>query len=465
MNPQEPRLPRSSTPSHIPSFFLPSASSSSLRSSVASRGIFTMSIHSHRSFMEPVVIGRKPSSTRSQPTPDLVYSCPRPLTFPFHNDAHFLPVAEIDTYRRHRQSPRSQSLQSIRNSVSTASTHPGDPSEKAGHQKSPRISKHERSCVSDQSPSALNSVQRSTAVRSQPSFLQPSLSGTTCTRNASSSLSNIDEASSPTTEKERPWQSIQGCMIKLLQSISTDQNAKEPSYRRRCLSGPAVSTRLGLGLISLKSPLPAVHASSTTPSESIASPALILPSTVASCSPSSPSSVVTPSLCTSLTSSLYDAPSLEPSMTCLPPPKSRNTDDQEPASSITSTLPSIPPDDRMIISQPPPDSMTLAESKEGPPSICNDSSFTNALSDDVCNDSARSSEMHVDRPSETSFSLLPKSAKRGKKLKSRAKDKEQEKEKEKGKSSRKAIVRLWKNIKKLVHGNNKTSRVGVVGEA
>ncbi|KAL1928730.1 hypothetical protein VTP01DRAFT_2516 [Rhizomucor pusillus] len=28
--------------------------------------------------------------------PDLVYSCPRPLAFPFHNDAHFLPVAEAD---------------------------------------------------------------------------------------------------------------------------------------------------------------------------------------------------------------------------------------------------------------------------------------------------------------------------------------------------------------------------------
>ncbi|KAI7899266.1 uncharacterized protein BX663DRAFT_441675 [Cokeromyces recurvatus] len=28
--------------------------------------------------------------------PDLVYSCPRPLAFPFHNDDHFLPIAEAD---------------------------------------------------------------------------------------------------------------------------------------------------------------------------------------------------------------------------------------------------------------------------------------------------------------------------------------------------------------------------------
>ncbi|KAI7860533.1 hypothetical protein BDC45DRAFT_494656 [Circinella umbellata] len=33
---------------------------------------------------------------QQQRQPDLVYSCPRPLAFPFHNDAHFLPVAEAD---------------------------------------------------------------------------------------------------------------------------------------------------------------------------------------------------------------------------------------------------------------------------------------------------------------------------------------------------------------------------------
>ncbi|KAF7730557.1 hypothetical protein EC973_001938 [Apophysomyces ossiformis] len=44
---------------------------------------------------------KKKSSNRTkqhQPprNPDLVYSCPRPLAFPFHNDCHFLPVAEAD---------------------------------------------------------------------------------------------------------------------------------------------------------------------------------------------------------------------------------------------------------------------------------------------------------------------------------------------------------------------------------
>lgn len=54
--------------------------------------------------------------TQSHRQPDLVYSCPRPLAFPFHNDAHFLPIAEADPRDVARVSPsptpRSPSVQS-----------------------------------------------------------------------------------------------------------------------------------------------------------------------------------------------------------------------------------------------------------------------------------------------------------------------------------------------------------------
>ncbi|KAI9007490.1 hypothetical protein CLU79DRAFT_723582 [Phycomyces nitens] len=46
--------------------------------------------------------------TRPSRTPDLVYSCPRPIAFPFHNDCHFLPVAEADPRDVARLSPPSR---------------------------------------------------------------------------------------------------------------------------------------------------------------------------------------------------------------------------------------------------------------------------------------------------------------------------------------------------------------------
>lgn len=65
---------------------------------------------------------RKKKSKRQQPPrqPDLVYSCPRPLAFPFHNDDHFLPIAEADPRDVARVSPslnRSSSLQSSKTSI------------------------------------------------------------------------------------------------------------------------------------------------------------------------------------------------------------------------------------------------------------------------------------------------------------------------------------------------------------
>lgn len=69
----------------------------------------------------PIVVKKKKSKRHQPPRqPDLVYSCPRPLAFPFHNDDHFLPIAEADPRDVARVSPslnRSSSLQSSKTSV------------------------------------------------------------------------------------------------------------------------------------------------------------------------------------------------------------------------------------------------------------------------------------------------------------------------------------------------------------
>ncbi|KAK4516419.1 uncharacterized protein ATC70_011391 [Mucor velutinosus] len=70
----------------------------------------------------PPPTAKKKKSKRHQPPrqPDLVYSCPRPLAFPFHNDDHFLPIAEADPRDVARVSPslnRSSSLQSSKTSI------------------------------------------------------------------------------------------------------------------------------------------------------------------------------------------------------------------------------------------------------------------------------------------------------------------------------------------------------------
>ncbi|KAI9359706.1 hypothetical protein BD770DRAFT_385355 [Pilaira anomala] len=85
-------------------------------SSSAAASIITASSSSH---IEPI---KKKKTKRNQPPrqPDLVYSCPRPLAFPFHNDDHFLPIAEADPRDVARVSPslnRSSSIQSSKTSV------------------------------------------------------------------------------------------------------------------------------------------------------------------------------------------------------------------------------------------------------------------------------------------------------------------------------------------------------------
>lgn len=68
----------------------------------------------------PTVKKKKPKRYQPPRQPDLVYSCPRPLAFPFHNDDHFLPIAEADPRDVARVSPsldRSSSLQSSKTSI------------------------------------------------------------------------------------------------------------------------------------------------------------------------------------------------------------------------------------------------------------------------------------------------------------------------------------------------------------
>ncbi|KAI8148308.1 hypothetical protein BJV82DRAFT_591619 [Fennellomyces sp. T-0311] len=67
---------------------------------------------------------KKRSGTKNQlgppRQPDLVYSCPRPLAFPFHNDAHFLPVAEADPRDVARVAPPSSRRQSAASSKASS---------------------------------------------------------------------------------------------------------------------------------------------------------------------------------------------------------------------------------------------------------------------------------------------------------------------------------------------------------
>ncbi|KAI8883642.1 hypothetical protein K501DRAFT_285256 [Backusella circina FSU 941] len=64
---------------------------------------------------------QKKSTTSKFPRqPDLVYSCPRPLAFPFHNDDQFLPIAEADPRDVARISPSHKAHSLSRSTCSTS---------------------------------------------------------------------------------------------------------------------------------------------------------------------------------------------------------------------------------------------------------------------------------------------------------------------------------------------------------
>lgn len=115
------------------------------------------------------------SSIKHQPPrqPDLVYSCPRPLAFPFHNDDHFLPIAEADPRDVARVSPlSSSSLLNRSASLNSASS-------------STRLLKKDTDSSYSRHSSILSSIQRGT-VRSLRSLFQlpdTSTSNTTSNNN------------------------------------------------------------------------------------------------------------------------------------------------------------------------------------------------------------------------------------------------------------------------------------------
>ncbi|KAL0078071.1 hypothetical protein J3Q64DRAFT_1825070 [Phycomyces blakesleeanus] len=114
--------------------------------------------------------------------PDLVYSCPRPLAFPFHNDGHFLPVAEADPRDVARITP-SRALPSIKSGkASTIVSAPFDHQSSFGSiHYEVNDSRIDTASISSRSASILSSVQRGT-VRSLRSLFQiPSTNEHECT--------------------------------------------------------------------------------------------------------------------------------------------------------------------------------------------------------------------------------------------------------------------------------------------
>ncbi|KAI9247836.1 hypothetical protein BY458DRAFT_465239 [Sporodiniella umbellata] len=91
------------------------STSSTPACSVASSPRDILPVTCHEEDKKPLAVNKKKYSLTPR-QPDLVYSCPRPLAFPFHNDDHFLPVAEADPRDIARVTPssinRSHSIQS-----------------------------------------------------------------------------------------------------------------------------------------------------------------------------------------------------------------------------------------------------------------------------------------------------------------------------------------------------------------
>lgn len=111
---------------------------------------------------------QKKKSIKHQPPrqPDLVYSCPRPLAFPFHNDDHFLPIAEADPRDVARVSPlSSSSLLNRSSSLNSTSS-------------STRLLKKDTDSSYSRHSSILSTIQRGT-VRSLRSLFQIPDSDTT----------------------------------------------------------------------------------------------------------------------------------------------------------------------------------------------------------------------------------------------------------------------------------------------
>ncbi|GAN01060.1 hypothetical protein MAM1_0004c00491 [Mucor ambiguus] len=111
----------SSTPSSTSPTTATACSPTSTNTAAVTDSHVTSANHDVVVVMPPPTVKKKKSKRHQPPRqPDLVYSCPRPLAFPFHNDDHFLPIAEADPRDVARVSPslnRSSSLQSSKTSI------------------------------------------------------------------------------------------------------------------------------------------------------------------------------------------------------------------------------------------------------------------------------------------------------------------------------------------------------------
>ncbi|KAF7721468.1 hypothetical protein EC973_004647 [Apophysomyces ossiformis] len=102
------RRSKPSSEKRVPSTSSDSGYASSAISTTTTTPISSSSSTSTSSSSSPVS-----SRGRRQQKTDVVYSCPRPLAFPFHNDCHFLPVAEADPRDIARISPPARRLSSL----------------------------------------------------------------------------------------------------------------------------------------------------------------------------------------------------------------------------------------------------------------------------------------------------------------------------------------------------------------
>lgn len=157
---------------------------------------------------------KKGSRRQYQPPrqPDLVYSCPRPLAFPFHNDDHFLPIAEADPRDVARVSPdRSGSIKSSKSSLGSNGTTSMYDQQSSGYRSihstnsfSRRSQYSDADSYNSRRSSLLNSIQRDT-VRSIRSFFQlpDSLSNKGLSRVQSQSTSYSSTSSVPSYSYSR----------------------------------------------------------------------------------------------------------------------------------------------------------------------------------------------------------------------------------------------------------------------
>lgn len=151
--------------------------------------------------------------------PDLVYSCPRPLAFPFHNDDHFLPIAEADPRDVARVSPPSINRASSIQSKSTTS-----------------ISRHDADSSYSRRSSVLSSIQRGT-VRSIRSLFQ-----------LPDSLSNLSQRTTQTSiiTTDPPLERLE---IKkgTVQSLKDFFSKRQPPQTSSSIVSPASPKRGQLG--------------------------------------------------------------------------------------------------------------------------------------------------------------------------------------------------------------------------